>query len=112
LLCPEQMVLLETDPGVAREAGRKVLATYLPLPNYRNNFIRIGFSSDDFENGGSDRLIDSIIAWGDEAAIRRRIQAHWDAGADHVCIQAVPADGSYVRPPPEKVLELLAPTAG
>jgi probable F420-dependent oxidoreductase len=112
LLCPEQMVLLETDPVVARAAGRKILATYLPLPNYRNNFIRIGFSHDDFENGGSDRLIDSIIAWGDEAAIRRRIQAHWDAGADHVCIQSVPADGSYLQPPPEKVLELLAPTAG
>jgi len=112
LLCPEQMVLLETDPAVARAAGRKILATYLPLPNYRNNFIRIGFSHDDFENGGSDRLIDSIIAWGDEAAIRRRIQAHWDAGADHVCIQSVPADGSYLQAPPEKVLGLLAPTAG
>ena len=112
LLCPEQMVLLETDPATARAAGRKILATYLPLPNYRNNFVRIGFSNDDFENGGSDRLIDSIIAWGDEAAIRRRIQAHWDAGADHVCIQSVPTDGSYLQPPPEKVLELLAPTAG
>ncbi len=112
LLCPEQMVLLETDPAKARDAGRKLLATYLQLPNYRNNFIRIGFSIDDFENGGSDRLIDSIIAWGDEAAIRRRIQAHWDAGADHVCIQSVPADGSYDKPAPEKIFELLAPIAG
>jgi len=112
LLCPEQMVLLETDPATARAAGRKILATYLPLPNYRNNFVRIGFSNDDFENGGSDRLIDSIIAWGDEAAIRRRVQAHWDAGADHVCIQSVPVDGSYLQPPPEKVFELLAPTTG
>jgi probable F420-dependent oxidoreductase len=112
LLCPEQMVLLETDPAKAREAGRKLLTTYLQLPNYRNNFNRIGFSADDFENGGSDRLIDSIIAWGDEAAIRRRIQAHWDAGADHVCIQSVPADGSYEKPVPEKIFELLAPIAG
>jgi probable F420-dependent oxidoreductase len=111
LLCPEQMVLLETDPAAARAAGRKVLATYLPLPNYRNNLGRLGFSGDDFENGGSDRLIDGVIAWGDEAAIRRRIQAHWDAGADHVCIQAVPADGNYQQPAPEKILELLAPTA-
>ena len=112
LLCPEQMVLLETDPAAARAAGRKVLATYLPLPNYRNNLIRLGFAGDDFENGGSDRLIDGIIAWGDEAAIRRRIQAHWDAGADHVCVQAVPADGNYQSPIPTKILELLAPTAG
>jgi probable F420-dependent oxidoreductase len=112
LLCPEQMVLLETDPAKARAACRKVLATYLPLPNYRNNFIRIGFSTDDFENGGSDRLIDSIIAWGDEAAIRRRIQAHWDAGADHVCIQSIPLDGSYEKPPSERIFELLAPIAG
>jgi probable F420-dependent oxidoreductase len=111
LLCPEQMVLLETDPAAARAAGRKVLATYLPLPNYRNNLGRLGFSGDDFENGGSDRLIDGVIAWGDEAAIRRRIQDHWDAGADHVCIQAVPADGNYQQPAPEKILELLAPAA-
>jgi probable F420-dependent oxidoreductase len=112
LLCPEQMVLLETDPATARAAGRKILATYLPLPNYRNSLGRLGFSGDDFENGGSDRLIDGVIAWGDETAIRNRIQAHWDAGADHVCIQAVPSDGNYQGPLPEAILELLAPTAG
>lgn len=112
LICTEQMVLLETDPAAARAAGRKVLATYLPLPNYRNNLMRLGFAGDDFENGGSDRLIDGVIAWGDEAAIRRRVQQHWDAGADHVCIQAVPADGNYQSPIPTKILELMAPTAG
>jgi len=111
LICTEQMVLLETDPAAARAAGRKVLATYLPLPNYRNNLMRLGFAGDDFENGGSDRLIDGIIAWGDEAAIRRRVQQHWDAGADHVCIQAVPADGNYNSPIPVKILELMAPSA-
>jgi len=112
LICTEQMVLLETDPAAARAAGRQVLATYLGLPNYRNNLLRLGFTGDDLENGGSDRLIDGIIAWGDEAAIRRRVQEHWDAGADHVCIQAVPADGNYQSPIPVKILELLAPTAG
>ena len=112
LICTEQMVLLETDPAAARAAGRQVLATYLGLPNYRNNLLRLGFTGDDLEDGGSDRLIDGIIAWGDEAAIRRRVQEHWDAGADHVCIQAVPADGNYQSPIPVKILELLAPTAG
>jgi probable F420-dependent oxidoreductase len=111
-LCPEQMVLLESDPAVARAAGRKILAIYLALPNYRNNLARIGFSGEDLEGGGSDRLIDALIAWGDEDAIRRRIQAHWDAGADHVCIQSVPGDGDFANRPSEKIFELLAPAAG
>jgi probable F420-dependent oxidoreductase len=111
-LCPEQMVLLQTDPRAARAAGRKILEIYLGLPNYRNNFVRIGFSTDDFENGGSDRLIDAVIAWGDEDAIRRRIQAHWDAGADHVCIQSVPDNGDIANRSSEKIFELLAPSAG
>lgn len=109
LLCPEQMVLLETDPSIAREAGRKTLSVYLQLPNYRNNLVRLGFGDDDFAGGGSDRLIDSLIAWGDEDAIRRRIQMHWDAGADHVCIQSIPHDGNLGAPPSERILELLAP---
>ena len=112
LLCPEQMVLLEDNPAAARAAGRKILEIYLALPNYRNNLTRIGFSSDDFEGGGSDRLIDALIAWGDDAAIRRRIQAHWDAGADHVCIQSVPGDGNFANRPSERIFELLAPAAG
>jgi len=110
-LCPEQMVLLETDPAAAREAGRKTLSVYLPLPNYRNNLVRLGFTEDDFAGGGSNRLIDGVIAWGDEAAIRRRIQDHWDAGADHVCIQAIPKDGNMQAPPDERIFELLAPGA-
>jgi probable F420-dependent oxidoreductase len=108
LLCPEQMVLLETDPATARAAGRKTLAIYLGLPNYCNNLMRFGFTGADFENGGSDRLIDALIAWGDADAIRRRIQQHWDAGADHVCIQALRSDGDG---PDERVLEILAPAA-
>ena len=111
-LCPEQMVLLESDPAVARAAGRKILAIYLALPNYRNNLARIGFSGEDLEGGGSNRLIDALIAWGDEDAIRHRIQAHWDAGADHVCIQSVPGDGDFANRPSEKIFELLAPAAG
>jgi probable F420-dependent oxidoreductase len=91
-LCPEQAVVLERNPVKAREIGRAFLAIYLGLPNYTNNFLRLGFTETDFQHGGSDRLIDAIIAWGDLEAVRKRVQAHLDAGADHVCIQALPAD--------------------
>jgi probable F420-dependent oxidoreductase len=91
-LCPEQAVVLETDPAKARQIGREFLGLYLPLPNYANNFLRLGFDESDFKDGGSDRLIDAIIAWGDLNAIRNRIHAHHRAGADHVCVQVLTAD--------------------
>jgi hypothetical protein len=78
----------------------------MQLDNYANNWRRIGFA-DELADGGSDRFIDANVAWGDEAAIRRRIQEHWDAGADHVCIQTISPDGS--RRPDEKLLAMLAP---
>jgi probable F420-dependent oxidoreductase len=92
LLCPEQAVVLETDPGKAREIGRAFLKFYLTLPNYTNNFLRLGFTEADLQDGGTDRLIDSMIAWGDLEAIRSRIRAHHTAGADHVCIQVLTRD--------------------
>jgi probable F420-dependent oxidoreductase len=95
LLCPEQPILLETDPARARGVARTAVAPYVGLPNYRNNWKRLGFADADFENGGSDRLMDAVVAWGDEAAIRARIQAHYDAGADHVCVQALRPDGAH-----------------
>src|SRR5260221_12242688 len=64
-LCPEQAVVLEMDPAKARAIARKFLAIYLTLPNYTNNFLRVGFEEADFSNGGSDRLVDAVIAWGD-----------------------------------------------
>ena len=106
LLCPEVWVLLETDPAKARSAARQALAPYMQLDNYANNWRRLGFA-DDLANGGSDRFIDANVAWGDEAAIRKRIQEHWEAGADHVCIQTISPDGS--RRPDEKLLGMLAP---
>ena len=109
LLCPEQMVLFETDPAKARAAARRTLAVYLPLPNYANNWFTLGFTSDDVAGGGSDRLIDAMVAWGDEATIRARIQAHWDAGADHVCIQPLSVSEDAGAPADERILELLAP---
>lgn len=109
LLCPEQMVLLESDPAKARAAARRTLAIYTPLPNYYNNWLSLGFTMDDFANGGSDRFVDAMVAWGDEAAIRARIQAHWDAGADHVCIQPLSTAETPMAPADERILELLAP---
>jgi probable F420-dependent oxidoreductase len=91
-LCPEQAIVLETDPAKARKIGREFLELYLQLPNYTNNFLWLGFDENDFRNGGSDRLIDAIIAWGDVNAIRDRIREHHSAGADHVCIQVLTAD--------------------
>jgi probable F420-dependent oxidoreductase len=89
LLAPEQHVILETDATKARELARQSLTIYLQLPNYVNNWRRLGFTDDDFADGGSDRLVDHIVVWGDEAAIAARVQAHLDAGADHVCVQAI-----------------------
>jgi alkanesulfonate monooxygenase SsuD/methylene tetrahydromethanopterin reductase-like flavin-dependent oxidoreductase (luciferase family) len=83
------------------------MGIYLTLPNYQNNLKWLGFEDTDFQDGGSDRLVDAIVAWGDEEAIRRRIQEHWDAGADHVCIQPLRPDGEMG--PHEEVLDLLAP---
>ena len=106
-LCPEQMVILETDAGNARAVARKHLQVYLSLPNYRNNLMQFGFDSADFDDGGSNKLVDAIVAWGDEQAIADRIQAHRDAGANHVCIQTFRPDGK--AGPDLRLLETLAP---
>ncbi len=92
LLCPEQAVVLEREPARARTIARAFLGFYLTLPNYTNNFLRLGFTEADFQNSGSDRLIDSIVAWGDLEAVRKRIREHHAAGADHVCVQVLTAD--------------------
>jgi len=106
-LCPEQMVLLETEPAKARAIARQHMKIYLGLPNYRNSLLELGFTSDELDNDGSDRVVDAIVAWGDEAAIRDRIQQHWDAGATHVCIQPFRPDGQLG--PDLDLLERLAP---
>jgi probable F420-dependent oxidoreductase len=106
-LCVEQGAVLETNPAKARAAARRFLSVYLGLPNYVENWKRLGFTDADVAAGGSDRLIDSVIVWGDEKAIRTRIDAHWQAGADHVCVQAIGQTGSA----DEQLLELLAPRA-
>jgi probable F420-dependent oxidoreductase len=91
LLLPEQTVLLTDSRDDARAVGTDWLRTYLVLPNYANNLLRSGFTQDDIDSV-SDRLFDAIIAWGDEEAIARRVDEHRQAGADHVCIQALTAN--------------------
>ena len=108
-LCTEQKVLLDSDPSRARATARQAAALYLGLPNYRNNLKRLGYGEPEFENGGSDRLIDAIVAWGDEKALETRVQAHLDAGASHVCVQPLDPQGRPV--PDERALAALAPAA-
>lgn len=107
LLCVEQKLILETDPAKARAIARAELELYLGLDNYLNSWRAMGFSDADFANGGSDHLMDSIIAWGDESALRKRIQEHFDAGADHVCFKPVGPDNHTDM----RIIEMLAPTA-
>ena len=102
LLAPEINVVLETDPDRARHAARRHARPYLErMPNYTNNLRRYGFTDDDIRDGGSDRLIDALYLWGDEARIRDRAVEHYDAGADHLAIQVVRADPDPNPPMPE-----------
>ena len=108
-LCAEQAVMLETDPGRARAAARQYMAFYLAIPHYAKMLSPLGFADADFAGGGSDRLVDAIVAWGSRETLRARIAAHVAAGATHVCVLPLRADGS--RGPDEAVLEALAPAA-
>lgn len=108
LLCVEQAAILETDAAKARARARQFLHLYIGLPNYVNMWKRLGLTDADMAGGGSDRLIDTVIVWGDEKAIRRRIDAHLQAGADQVCVQALgPAVGGMCVPDTD-LLRLLA----
>jgi probable F420-dependent oxidoreductase len=89
LLAPELGVILESDEHRARSVARSQLERYMGMPNYVNNWRRLGFGDEDLASGGSDRLVDALIAWGDVESIAERIEEHFDAGADHVCIQVV-----------------------
>ena len=91
-LVAEQAVVLEKDPTAARAIGRRHVARYLDLPNYTNNFRRLGFTSEDTANRGSDRLVDALVAWGDLDAVATRVNDHLAAGADQVCVQVFEAD--------------------
>ncbi len=89
LLAPEQAFVLERDASEARRIGRAYLHWYLTVENFRRSLLWQGFDEDDLAAGGSDRLVDAIVAWGDEDVLRARVAEHLAAGADHVCVQAV-----------------------
>jgi probable F420-dependent oxidoreductase len=91
LLAPEQKVVLETDPDRARAVARQALEFYLPKRGYSTNLRRAGFTADDLAGGGSDRLVDAVVAWGDTGAIRARVDEHLAVGADHVAVQVLTA---------------------
>jgi probable F420-dependent oxidoreductase len=108
ILAVEQKVTIETDPAKARALGRKELARYMVLPNYRNNWLRIGFSEAELANGGSDKFIAAMCLWGDANTVKKGLRAHFDAGATHVCLQPVHADGDFAAR--DKMLAALADT--
>lgn len=108
-LCTEQMLLLEDDPARAREVGRRRIRGYLTAPGYRSNLERLGFSVEEID-AASDRLVDAVVAWGDVSALEARVRAHFDAGADQVCIQALRTDDA--AGPDERILEHFAPRSG
>jgi probable F420-dependent oxidoreductase len=104
MLCPEQAVVLSTDAEAARAAARLHMATYLTLPNYTNNLRRLGWGDDHLADGGSDALVDAIVAWGDEGAVVDRVRAHLDAGADHVSVQVLGTDAVTLPMPQWRAL--------
>jgi probable F420-dependent oxidoreductase len=89
MLLVEQAAVLSSDPEIARSAARKHMAIYLTLPNYTHNLRRLGWGDDDLADGGSDKLVDAIVAWGDVDAVVDRVRAQLDGGADHVCVQVI-----------------------
>jgi probable F420-dependent oxidoreductase len=108
LLCVEQKIVLTTDASAARAAASLALGVYDKLPNYRNNWLRLGFTDDEIDQR-APRFVDAVVAWGDESAIRARIVEHYDAGATHVCIQPLSPDPAEPYRLDVRALEALAP---
>jgi probable F420-dependent oxidoreductase len=109
LLVVEQAVVLNEERDEALRRAHEHLNIYTGLPNYRNNWLREGFSEDDFVRGGSDKLAHAVVAIGDEAALLRKIADHLEAGADHVCLQFL---GANLAEAPSTQWRSLAPAIG
>lgn len=106
-LCVEQKVILAGDESIVRPVQRQQMARYMALANYRNNWLRLGFSEDEITGEGANRFLDAMVVWGGERQVRDNIEAHQRAGADQVIIQAFPPDGS--KSTDVKALDAFAP---
>ncbi len=105
-LAPEQAVVFAHNREGARATGDLYMSTYLPLPNYRQNLLRMGWPEEELKPPGNDRVFDALVAWGDDHEIARRVRLHHEAGADHVAV-------NVLTPTPERAplddLRRLAP---
>ena len=106
LLAPEQAVVVSSDPSEARRIARIHTRRYLAIEHYRNNLLRLGWDEGDVAGDGSDALVDAIVVWGDVTAIQVRVAAHFEAGADHVCVQVLNGTGDLF---PSDDLKKIAP---
>ncbi|MBM7494789.1 putative F420-dependent oxidoreductase [Micromonospora luteifusca] len=98
LVAPHLAVVLDRDPSRARAAARDGIGMFIGFPAYRSNLARLGYGEEDLIPGGSDRLIDALVAWGDLDDVADRIQAHLDAGADHVTLHVLRPDANADLP--------------
>nr|WP_183593772.1 TIGR03620 family F420-dependent LLM class oxidoreductase [Nocardioides soli] len=98
-LAPTQMVVLDANPDTARTVARRHLAMYLGQPNYVNSWLRLGFTEDDAADGGSDRLVDALVMWGDPERVAARLREHLAAGADHVAVQMLDREAGWQEQP-------------
>lgn len=98
-LAPTQMVVLDANPDTARAVARRHLAMYLGQPNYVNSWLRLGFTEDDAADGGSDRLVDALVMWGDPERVAARLREHLAAGADHVAVQMLDREAGWQDQP-------------
>ena len=108
LLVVEQKICLEPDSSKALALARNELSRYMVLPNYRNNWLRHGFTEADLQDGGNERFLNAMVVWGSQATIEARLQEHFDAGATQVCIQPVHPQGDVERA--LAMLEAFAPS--
>lgn len=108
LLIAEQKVVVDPDPVTARARARAALAWYLDTPNYRDNLLWLGFDETDLARGGSDRLVDELVAWGDVETVAERVAGHLAAGATQVALQPLAGDDD---PFGLEALRALAPIA-
>ncbi|HZO82128.1 MAG TPA: TIGR03620 family F420-dependent LLM class oxidoreductase [Candidatus Binataceae bacterium] len=106
-ICAQQVVMLESDAALARAAARKFLHFYLGSPTYHTHLRALGFTDNDLGGDGSDRLVDALVVWGDTAKLRRCLDDHLAAGANHVIVNAIGSTGGHR--PDLRALEALAP---